>query len=80
MGCGPECIYGDEIKETRDNVRKIHDALLGKVEDSGDKPGIITRVSALEKSHKLYTRMFYSSISLTFGGFVAALFIHVFSK
>jgi hypothetical protein len=75
---GP-CFYGDEIKETRDKVSQIHDALLGELKNP-EKPGLMMRVTLLEKSHKFFVRMLWSMSGITMSALLTAVFMWVFGK
>jgi hypothetical protein len=71
------CIYGNEIEETRDKVRLIHDALLGTM-GPPEQPGLITRLTTLERSHRFFMRFLYSLTGITASAILGALFLWLF--
>jgi hypothetical protein len=68
------CVFGNEIKQTRTQVSKIYDAIVGTT----DTIGIIPRLAALERAHQVMQRLMIGTASVVVTSVVGAFFLWIF--
>jgi hypothetical protein len=68
------CNYGSEIKQTRDKVDSIYDAVVG----TPKYVGIVPRLENLERAHKRISAMMGWVLSASGTAFLGAFFLWIF--
>jgi pantothenate synthetase len=68
------CVFGDEIIQTRTQVSKIYDAIVGTT----DTIGLIPRLTALERAHATMQKLIIGTTSVVLTSVVGAFFLWIF--